>query len=159
MKKLLVLASLLISFAAHAGDSGCGLGGVIIQRNSKLLQLLSYTTNNFFFSQPLGITSGTSGCSANGLVRNDKEMQYFVELNNDDLAREMARGEGEKLQVLALLNGCTDDKSQKAFSQMTKNSFEQIYPSSLEKAENVIERIKTHMKSDSEVQRLCGFDS
>lgn len=155
MRKLICLVSMLCSFSAFAGDSGCGLGSLIIQKNSKGLQLLSITTNWSFWSQPFGITSGTSNCSANGIVQTDKEMQYFVEINNDDLSREMARGLGEKLQVLAGLNGCTDPEAQKAFLKMTQNSYAEIYPSPEEKAENVLARIKVQMKNNSEVQRMC----
>jgi hypothetical protein len=155
MRKLLVIALFLSSSASFAGDSGCGLGSVIIQKNSQILQLLSMTTNSFFFTQPLGITSGTSGCSSSGIVSNDKELQYFVEINNDDLAREMARGEGEKLQVLAQMNGCQNKEAQKLFSAMTKASFGQIYPTSEEKAENVLARIRTEIKNHSDVQRIC----
>ena len=159
MKAIIELSILLVSTSGFAADSGCGLGSVIIQKNSKLLQLFSWTTNGIFFTQPLGITSGTSGCSANGLVNNDKQMQYFVEINNDDLAREMARGEGEKLQVLAQLSGCRDTDGQKNFMEMTKKSFGTIYPSSNEAAENVVARIKSEMKADSIVSRLCDVAS
>lgn len=156
MRKLLLIKLFFVSSAALAADSGCGLGSLIIQKNSKLLQLFSMTTNSFLFTQPLGITSGTSGCSANGIVSNDKELQYFVEINNDDLSREMARGEGEKLQVLAQMSGCRNEESQKAFSEMTKKSFGRIYPTSEEKAEDVLARVKTEIKNHSEVQRMCN---
>jgi hypothetical protein len=159
MRKLVVLALLLFSGSAMAVDSGCGLGNMIIQKNSKGLQLLSMTTNSFFFTQPLGITFGTSGCSASGIVQTDKEEQYFVELNNDDISRQMARGEGEKLQVLARMNGCGDVEGQKAFFDMTKKSYSQIYPTSEEKAQDVIARIKGEMKNNSEVQRTCRIAS
>jgi hypothetical protein len=159
MMKFLALACLLAPFVARAADSGCGLGAVIIQRNSKGLQLLSWTTNGLLFTQPLGITSGTSGCSSNGLVNNDKELQYFVEVNNDDLSREMARGEGEKLEVLAQMNGCATPEAQKSFTQMTKNAFAQIYPTSEEKAEDVLAHIRTQAKNNSEVQRMCHLAS
>ena len=59
---------------SYAGDAGCGLGGLIIQKNSKILQLLAVTTNHSFLSQEFGITFGTSGCSASGLVMNEKKM-------------------------------------------------------------------------------------
>jgi hypothetical protein len=82
MKKLLMVAVLLLgSQAFAAGDAGCGLGSLIISKNSKALQIFAITTNWSFLSQPLGITSGTSNCSASSIVMNDKEIQYFVEVN------------------------------------------------------------------------------
>ncbi len=46
MKKLVLLSVMLMGGAAMAmGDAGCGLGGLIIQKNSKLLQIFALTTN------------------------------------------------------------------------------------------------------------------
>ncbi|MGZ5280029.1 MAG: DUF3015 family protein, partial [Pseudobdellovibrionaceae bacterium] len=99
MKTVIFTFLTLIVSSVLAGDAGCGLGSVIIQKNSKLLQLLAMTTNHSLFTQPLGITSGTSGCSSSGIVMNDKQMEYFVEVNHRDLSREMAQGQGEKLNT------------------------------------------------------------
>ncbi len=123
---LLTLLVLAFSGAAIAGDAGCGLGSLIIQRNSKLLQLFAITTNASFLSQPFGITSGTSNCSASGIVMNDKQMEYFVEVNQQDLNREMAQGDGEKLKVLAQLSGCASPEMMAAFAKMTQKSFSSI---------------------------------
>ena len=123
---LLSLSFFLVSIA-QAGDAGCGLGSVVISKNSKLLQLFAVTTNNTFFSQVFGITSGTSNCSSSGLVSNDKQIQYFVEVNQDDLAREMAQGEGEKLNTLATLHGCKSAGAQKSFAQYTQKSYARIF--------------------------------
>ena len=89
----------VMSATTMAGDAGCGLGGMLIKSNTKLLQLFAVTTNGTFFSQTLGITFGTSDCSAKGLVLNDKQIQYFVEVNHSDLIREMAQGYGSKRRL------------------------------------------------------------
>jgi len=160
MLKVLVAALVLASSVGYAaGDSGCGLGSVVIQKNSKLLQLFSMTTNGTFFSQGFGITSGTSGCSASGIVKADQQMEYFVEVNNDDLSREMARGNGEKLDVLAQMHGCNDKASQAAFSSMAKDSFQKIYSKSDEKAQDVIAHIKSEIKNNLDVQHMCHIAS
>ncbi len=160
MKKGIVLVLMALgNFAFAAGDAGCGLGSLIISKNSKLLQLFAMTTNSVLLTQPLGITSGTSGCSSSGLVSNEKQMQYFVEINNDDLSRQMARGEGEKLEVLALLSGCQDAEAQKQFSAMTKASYNQIYSSSDVKPEDVIANLKAQIKNNADVQRTCQLAS
>lgn len=152
---LVAVFGLNIEFAS-AGDSGCGLGAVIIQKNSKGLQLLSMTTNSFFFTQPLGIISGTSGCSSSGIVKNEKEMQYFVEINHDDLTREMSKGEGEKLNTLARLNGCETKESQAQFSEMTKHSFGEIVPSAETTSTDLIKNLRTKISTDSHIQKLCA---
>lgn len=150
------LAMLLATPQARAGDSGCGLGSVIIQKNSKGLQLLSMTTNSFFFTQPLGITSGTSGCSSSGLVSNDKEIQYFVEVNQDDLSREMAVGQGEKLETLASLSGCKTAEAKSAFAQMTQKSYENIYTDLDVTPQSMIQNLQAEMIKNKQVGQLCG---
>lgn len=154
-----VFGGLFASGAAFAADSGCGLGNVIIQKNSKGLQLLSWTTNGLFFTQPLGITSGTSGCSSSGLVSNDKKVQYFVEVNQDDISREMAQGQGEKLETLAELSGCRDDESRQAFYSMTKDSYNKIVTSAKTSSQELVSNLKTQMMEDEDVAFLCDTAS
>lgn len=156
MKKIILALSLLIgSQAFAAGDAGCGLGSVIISKNSKLLQLFAMTTNSFLFTQPLGITFGTSGCSARGIVMTDKEVQYFVEVNQEDLTREMAQGHGEKLSTLAMLKGCATDSSQEAFAQFTQNSYSRILPSSQTTPSEFVVNLNQELTSQPELKSLC----
>ena len=153
----LIFVGLTLSFlgTAQAGDSGCGLGSLVIQRNSKGLQILSLTTNSSFFSQGFGITSGTSGCSASGIVKNDQQMEYFVEVNHDDLTREMAQGEGEKLKTLAVLNGCKTSQSQKIFAEMTQKSYGKIIPEASTPAPEMVQNLRKEVQSSQEVSKAC----
>ena len=132
MKRVLTLASLLITFVSFsswaAGDAGCGLGSMIISKNSKGLQLLALTTNGSFLSQPFGITSGTSGCSSSGLVMKDNEIQYYVEINQNEITRQMAMGQGDKVETLASLYGCQTDNSKKTFIEVSRTEFGKIQP-------------------------------
>ncbi len=155
MKTVILAILTAFSVSAFAGDAGCGLGSVIIQKNSKGLQLLAMTTNHILFTQPLGITSGTSGCSSSGIVYNDKQIEYFVEVNHDDLSREMAQGEGEKLNVLAQLNGCSSKDAQAAFAEMTQKSFEKIIPAVDTKPVEVVSNLKKELSDDTQVAQLC----
>lgn len=151
---MIVLALALSSTLANAaGDAGCGLGSVVISKNSKGLQLLALTTNGTFSSQILGITFGTSNCSSSGIVMNEKEVQYFVEVNQQDLSREVAQGEGEKLQVLAQLHGCNTVESQKAFAQMAQRSYPVVFGS--ENAEDIVQNLKNSAAQDRSVHQLC----
>lgn len=155
MKAVLVAVLTLVATAAFAGDSGCGLGSVVISKNSKGLQLLSLTTNGSFFSQAFGITSGTSGCSSSGIVQNDRQMEYFVEVNHDDLTREMAQGDGEKLKTLAALNGCMTSQSQKVFGQFTQRSYGKIVPAAGTAATEMVSNLRNEMQQSEEVAKAC----
>lgn len=139
MKSLLVILGLTVgSFAYAAGDAGCGLGSLIISKNSKLLQLFAVTTNGTFGSQTFGITSGTSNCSSSGLVMNEKEIEYFVEVNQDDLSREMAQGHGGKLETLAALHGCVSPTAAQAFGAKAQAQYEEILPSAKTSAVDMV---------------------
>ena len=126
-----VLGLFILFFAndvlASAGDAGCGLGSLIITRNTKLFQLFAVTSNNTVGSQTLGITFGTSNCNSSGLVQNDREIRVFAEVNHSDLTKEMAQGGGEKLMTLAALYGC-DNNGKQSFTKMTQQSFDKINP-------------------------------
>ncbi|MFN3454919.1 MAG: DUF3015 family protein [Pseudobdellovibrio sp.] len=147
-----VIAILFLGFtslALAAGDAGCGLGSMIITKNSKLLQLIAGTTNVSTGTQTLGITFGTSNCSANGIVQKDKQIQYFVEVNQSELTREMAQGHGEKLSTLAALNGCTSDSQISSFSSKAQASFGSIVPSAQTTAIDFVQNMKSSAVADA----------
>jgi hypothetical protein len=154
MNKFLI-ALMLLPLASYAGDSGCGLGSVVIQKNSKLLQLFSMTTNHTLFTQPLGITFGTSGCTASGIVKNDKQIEYFVESNTDELKRQMAMGSGEKLSALAILNGCQSAESQKVFSEWAQKNYQTIVPRSDITSGQMTSNLKKAAQSAEAIQESC----
>ena len=156
MKKLLLIALLLGGAQAFAaGDAGCGLGSMIIQKNSKGLQLLAMTTNSFFFTQPLGITSGTSNCSSRGLVMTDQEVQYFVEVNQEDLSHEMAQGHGEKLATLAQMKGCQNPVAMKTFGSFAQASYSKIIPSAETTANELVQNLNRELSQQSDLAQLC----
>ncbi|MBV2168758.1 MAG: DUF3015 domain-containing protein [Bdellovibrio sp.] len=155
MKRVILSLTFLFCVPAFAGDAGCGLGSVIIQKNSKGLQLLAMTTNSFLFTQPLGITSGTSGCSSSGLVMADKEVQYFVEINQEELSREMAQGHGEKLAALAQMKGCRNDLSQKAFGAFTQSSYSKIIPTAETSAVDMVQNLNRELSNQGELAHMC----
>jgi hypothetical protein len=144
MRALVITIGLLLSSNAFAatGDAGCGLGSLFLKDNSKLMQILASTFNGSFGSQTFGITSGTSNCSAQNFVKNDKQIQYFVEVNQEDLSREMAQGHGDKLSTLAALHGCGSETAVNAFNSKAQNSYEQILPSAKTNAVDMVNNMK-----------------
>lgn len=144
-----------VGAVAQAGDSGCGLGSVIIQKNSKLLQLFSMTTNHFFLTQPFGITSGTSGCSSSGLVMNEKAIDYYAEANQADLTREIAQGGGEKLATLASLHGCSDD-GKKEFAEVAQRSMPKIMPEATTPAREMVRNLQRELIADERTASHCA---
>ncbi len=148
MFKSVLLTVLLGSSVAMANDAGCGLGSLVIKQNTKVMQVLAATTNGSFGSQTFGITFGTSNCSAQGLVQNDKQIQYFVEVNQAELTREMAAGHGEKMVTLAALNGCNTEAEINAFNAKAQANFKTIVPASKITAVDFVSNMKSSAVSD-----------
>jgi hypothetical protein len=145
MKKILVstvavLALASGAFAAVNDQTGCGLGSQIIKDDSSALMLaLQATTNGTSANQTFGITSGTSGCKKAKLVMNERA-QEFVASNMDQLAKEIAIGQGESIDTLAeLLN--VEDKV--AFATALQTNYNSIYTSERVEMSDVLDNIST----------------
>jgi len=154
---LLVIATISItclSSYAGSGDAGCGIGSLIIQKNSKISQLVAATINTTTLTQAFGITSGTSNCSANGIVFRDKEATVFVEANLQNLKIDMARGQGESLSAFTQLMGCrSEDVS--SFGMMTRKNYESLFPNSHVQPNELLQSIKNEIRNDSLLNAHC----
>ena len=72
-------------------DIGCGLGTQLWAGNEGLVpKVLGATTNGTFGNQTFGITTGTLGCSQEGVITADARLRMFAGANLDNLARDMA---------------------------------------------------------------------
>ena len=134
MKKL-ILAGLLASAVCglvRAGELednvGIGVGSLIFQGQTGLVQqVLAATTNGIFGNQTFAISSGTLGAKRpDALVKND-ELRKFVAENMDNLAKDMARGQGETLTVVVELMG-VPKAEQAACEKKFQKNFRVIYP-------------------------------
>ncbi|MBI3557224.1 MAG: DUF3015 family protein, partial [Deltaproteobacteria bacterium] len=111
------------STALAGSDAGCGLGSLIIKKNTVMSQTMASTTNGSFGSQFFGITSGTSNCNPSGFALVEKEQIFYTESNYQHLKVEMAKGEGENLLAFAQVLGCSD-KAAPDFARMTKQIYQ-----------------------------------
>ena len=108
-------------------------------------KILAATTNGIFTNQLLGITFGTLGCSGTGTVT--AQAVTFTNENAETLARDMAVGEGESLNVLAeLLNIKSQDKAR--FFAVSKQNFSEIYSSENQNSLQVLASLQTVMAQD-----------
>ncbi len=145
MKKILVTAFALgtLAVSAHAErnlNTGCGLGSMIIDnQNTVAKQVVAATLNSLSGNQTFGITTGTMGCEKPTLLVS-REVEVFVADNMDDLATDIAMGEGERLDTLAAMLGVKDKA---AFGEKLKANFDKIYASADVTSAKVIDRIVT----------------
>lgn len=136
MLKKLIFASLAVAFLGmQAGlamaanpdtGPGCGLGKLAWQNypNQKTVgvQTMEATTNGSFGTQTFGISSGTSGCTNDGKFWAQEKVNVFAALNFENLAQDMAQGQGEHLTSLATLMGIPAAQ-QPAFFAMTQEKY------------------------------------
>lgn len=152
MKKLLAVAALAVlplSNAAMAdSDIGCGLGTMIFDgQQGKVFKVLGATTNGTSGNQTFGITFGTLGCDGTGTINSAQKLALFIDGNLDNLARDIARGEGETLATLSEVWGIQEaDKA--AFNQMAKENFAQVFQSENVTSQEVFTNLNTLVAQD-----------
>lgn len=140
---VMILAVGAVSFASTKSNTGCGLGTQIMEGNDGLLfQLLATTTNGIFGNQTFGITSGTLGCEKfDGIVSNEK-LQIFVAENMDNLAKDIAKGNGEYINTLAVLMEISES-NRTNFRNKLQSNFSKIYTSEEVTNIDVLNNIET----------------
>ncbi len=146
----LVCAFSSVSFAKGKGTvkrnfGSCGLGSKWFGQKSGLtMHSLAGTTNGS--TGTYGVTTGTSGCEQfDGIVFNSKRVEKYVASNMDNLANDIAKGEGEYLNTLADILEVSEKDRNVLFSALQQN-FEKIYTSDDIAAETVIKNIQTVVK-------------
>lgn len=150
MKKLIALMLLAGSSVAMADqDVGCGLGTVLFEGKSGVApKVLAATTNGTYGNQTFGITSGTLGCKADGVISSRARLSMFMGTNSERLARDMSVGHGESLNVLADLMGVKEqDKS--LFFQTAKANFSTIFAADNQTAGQVLAALQQVMAKDA----------
>lgn len=160
MSKKVIMLSIVVLFGMQAGlamaanpdtGPGCGLGKIAWQNypHQKVIgiQTMEATTNGLMGNQTFGITSGTSGCTNDGKFWAQEKVNVFAALNFENLAQDMAQGQGEHLASLATLMGIPAAQ-QPAFFAMTQEKYASLVaagetsPVALVKALN--EAVATH---------------
>lgn len=144
------LALVAVPSLAVADNVGqCGWGSKLMEGNEgPAPQVLAVTTNGTSGNQTFGITSGTSGCTQDGVVRSNWKTAMFIDGNMNRLARDMSAGEGESLDSLATLLGMTaGDKA--VFSVVAQKNFAAIFPTASVSSRDVVSSLKTVLASDA----------
>lgn len=148
LKKMILAAVMAVgSTAAFADkDVGCGVGSQVwAGQTGKIPKILAATTNGIFTNQLLGITFGTLGCSGTGAVT--AQAITFTNENAETLARDMAVGQGESLNVLAeLLNIKANDKAR--FFTVSQQNFSEIYSVENQNSLQVLASLQAVMAKD-----------
>ncbi|MGE8723294.1 DUF3015 domain-containing protein [Leptospira terpstrae] len=147
-------------FAEPYGMAGCGLGSMISVWKNDIGQVLAATTNGSLSSQTFGITSGTSNCTNDGIVRADRAQEVFVTYNEEPLELETTSGNGERIQAFASLLGCPTHSKELGKLMKEKHSFifeKTKEANSASRSKIIISRLKSKIADDPELKLACLY--
>ena len=132
------------------------MGSLLFSDNKKGSQILAFITNNTF-TQTFSISSQTSNCYDEGLeVHLQQRQEEFVAFNYSALQKEMAMGQGEKLESFARLLGCNTPAS---FAHMTQKSYVYFFGTPVKTPAEFVERVKIKIKTDEQVLSACRLNT
>jgi hypothetical protein len=155
IKKITAMAILAAcsSMAMADNDIGCGWGTQVWKGQSGIApKILGATTNGILTNQLWGISFGTSGCGGfDKPITAQARVNQFIDGNAEALARDMAVGQGESLNVLATLMGVADQDKQ-AFFTTTKANFSTIYAAENQTTGQVIAALNQVLAQDSKLK-------
>lgn len=151
MKKILTVLAISLSIpAVSTADNvgGCGWGSKLFDGQKGIFpQVLAVTTNGTSGNQTFGITSGTSGCSQDGVVKSTWKTAAFVDGNMNRLALDISRGQGESLASLKTLLGVSASDSA-VFDNTLQSQFSKIFTNSSVSSNSVLEGLKEVLASN-----------
>lgn len=162
MRMLIVPTVLTLALAAPAAlaqesetanSTGCGLGTIVFEGQEGIApQVLAVTTNGTSGNQTFGISSGTLGCTQDGVVRPPAEVRMLLMSSLDSLAADVARGEGETLESLASLASVEAQDRPRFFSAL-KDNFSRIFPDENVTADEALVSMNAVLAEDAVLRR------
>lgn len=146
---LLILTSVflvpLFAQANRVGPGGCGIGSIIMGKDSQVLA----ASSNMVGGQTFGILFGTSNCKE---VSADAAVVEFVETNKSALASDAARGQGETVKALSTLLGCSNSK---ALGSALKENYVEIFAEKKDDPVAITHEIRETVESSRLLARSC----
>ena len=139
---LAVLLTAGVAGAVNKSNTGCGLGYLLLKDSgdSTLMEVLATCTNGTSGNQTFGITTGTLECEQPKSFASSERLNEFVAKNMDNLATDIAAGQGESLDTLAeLMEVPSADRT--GFYAKLQGNFESIFTSTDVQSAQVIDNI------------------
>jgi hypothetical protein len=135
MKKAVIVWSMMVIGATGYGatvreNCGCGLGTMALgdKEATVFVQMCATFLNGLTANQTFGITSGTLDCAPATAVVSNERVRDFIQDNMDQLAMDIAVGQGETLNALADLMAVPASDREALFGKLQKN-FDRLYTS------------------------------
>ena len=159
MKKIiaglvLISASSVANAGAAGGDGGCGWGNALFEgQTGPASHILAGITNVTTGNNTFGMTTGTNGCSTNGTLSYGG--QNVVSSIMDEFSEDVARGEGEAMDTVAVVYG-VDAQDRGTFAKVMHENFTTLFPSEDVTAEEMMASIEEVMKSDATLSKYVA---
>jgi hypothetical protein len=152
---IIALLTIISATSAFAGDSssGCGMGWEVA-KNQSLVSSFTRAIVNATFSNTIAMTLGTSGCAKHSIVNNDAKGIHFAEANMNQLAIDMARGNGEFVTSFASVFGCQNSR---AFGSMVQANYETVLPSESTSGVELYNNVKAQIKNNATLSSTCSL--
>jgi hypothetical protein len=162
MKKLLVaglftvLAIPSMAVAQQNNVGSCGWGSRLFHGQKGVLpQVLAVTTNGTSNNQTFAITSGTSGCTSDGVVTSSWKTAMFIDSNLNKLAQNMSNGHGEALDTLASLLA-VESSDRGEFNRVAQASFSNIFTSKDVTSNEVVSNLRSVLQQNARLDRYSA---
>lgn len=109
-------------------NCGCGLGTMVLKDSEPtvLIQVVATFLNGICANQTFGITSGTLECTPAQSIASNQRIRTYVTANMDQLAVDIAVGQGSTLNALADLMEVPQSDRGALFTKMQSN-FDRIF--------------------------------
>ncbi len=161
MKKLSIIGAsvfLAMSVTAQAAETGagCGLGAEVMDgKSGKGSNVAAAILNNIAIPATFFMTTGDGmmGCDPTQTVEKEQAKEIFVASNMDQLSSEVARGDGEYLNVLATLMG-VEDQDMSSFRKLAQQNYDALFTTDTD-AKGVIASMQLAMLSDSTLAKYA----
>ena len=131
MRKLALLVLMALPLASGAAladnDVGCGLGTQLMEGQEGLMPHIAASCINGATMASVSLVLNMFGCDSTGTVTADAQLRKFGAAHIDQLARDVARGEGEALSAFAHLLGVPEAR-QGVFAAFAQSHFAELFP-------------------------------
>jgi hypothetical protein len=145
--------------AAEGKGGGCGWGNMVFDGQRGLApHLLATTTNGTSGNATFGLTSGTNGCDSSVTIHYGGRSLFAMNGMLDNIAEDMAQGQGEALDAYATLLGI-EQGDRAHFAQVTQANFSNIFVTPDATGEQVLANTLDVMSRDQQLARYVKLPS
>lgn len=124
-------------------NCGCGLGTMALgdKEPTVMSQIAATFLNGICGNQTFGITSGTMDCAPAPAVVMNERVKEFIDGNMDQLAMDIAIGQGESLNSLADLMEVPSQERPVLYTKLQKN-FDAIFSAHDMSSDDVVSNLE-----------------